>query len=67
MSNVTNIPAREPSILEQARAEVAKEQAEKAKGALKKLLRDRAAAEAVLKGIDLQIADVEQQIADGTL
>jgi hypothetical protein len=66
MSNVTDIPKRELSILEQARAEVAKEQAEKAKTALKALLRQRAQAEAVLKGIDLQIADLEHQIADGT-
>lgn len=67
MTNVTNIPQRELSIREQAQAEVAKEQAEKAKGAMKTLLRQRAQAESVLKGIDLQIADLEAQINDGTL
>lgn len=60
-------PIKSPTILEQARAEVAKEQAERAKAILVRLLRDRAAAEAVIKGIDLRIADAEQQIADGTL
>ena len=66
MSNVTQLP-RELSIREQAEAEVAKEMSEKAKGQMKVLLRQRAAAESVVKGIDLQIADLEQQIADGTL
>lgn len=65
MSNVTTI-AKTPSVLEQAREEVAKEQAEKAKAALKNLLRQRAQAESVLRGIDVQIRDVETQIADGT-
>lgn len=65
-SNVKNL---EPllSIREQAEQEVRKEQAEKAKNKLKDLLRQRAAAEAVVKGIDLQLADLEQQITDGTL
>jgi hypothetical protein len=66
MSKITEMPQRELSILEQARAEVAKEQAEKAKTALKILLRQRAQAETVLKGIDAQISDLETQIADGT-
>lgn len=55
------------SIREQAEQEVKKEQAEKAKNKLKDLLRQRAAAESVVKGIDLQLADLEQQITDGTL
>lgn len=65
---VTDIsPKRELTIREQAEAEVRREQAEKAKTKMKQLLRDRAAAEAVVKGIDLQLADLEQQIADGTV
>lgn len=66
-NNITPIPERQLSVREQAELEVKKEQAEKAKGMMKALLRQRAAAEATLKGIDLQIADLEQQIADGTL
>lgn len=54
------------SILEQAQAEVQKELDAKNLEKMKKLLRDRAAAESVLRGIDMQIADLEQQIADGT-
>lgn len=67
MTNVTNIPKAELSILEQAKQEVANELAVKAKERIKAKLRERAAAEAVLKGIDLQIADLEAQIADGTI
>jgi F0F1-type ATP synthase membrane subunit b/b' len=55
------------SIREQAEQEVRKELAEKAKNKMKDLLRQRASAEAVVKGIDLQIADLEQQIVDGTI
>lgn len=65
MANVTEM--KQPSIREQAELEVRKEQAAKALEKMKAKLRERAAAEAVLKGIDLQIADLEQQIADGTL
>lgn len=64
--NLTPIKS-EPTVREQAEMEVRQERAAKAKDAMKKLLRDRAAAEAVVKGIDVQIADLEQQIADGTL
>ena len=67
MTNITQVPERQLSIREQAELEVRREQAEKAKTAMKNLVRQRAAAEAALKGIDLQIADLEQQIADGTL
>lgn len=54
------------SILEQAKAEVAKELAAVALTKMKALLKQKAAAEEVVKGIDRQIADYEQQIADGT-
>lgn len=67
MSNITQVTERQLSVREQAELEVKREQAEKAKGLMKNLLRQRAAAEAALKGIDLQIADLEQQINDGTL
>lgn len=63
MSKITPIQS---SIREQAEAEVRKELSAKNLEKMKRLLRDRAGAEAVLKGIDLQIADLEQQIADGT-
>lgn len=62
---ITKIAAK--SILEQAQAEVQKELDAKNLEKMKKLLRDRAAAETVLRGIDMQIADLEQQIADGTI
>jgi len=54
------------SIREQAEAEVRKELAAKALEKMKGILRQRAAAEAVLKGFDAQILDMERQIADGT-
>lgn len=66
-NNVTPMPERQLSVREQAELEVKKEQADKAKGLMKDLLRRRSSTEAILKGIDLQIADLEQQIADGTL
>lgn len=55
------------SIREQAEAEVKKELADKAKEKLKAKLRELAAANAVVKAIDLQIADLESQITDGTI
>lgn len=55
-----------PSIRDQAEAEVRKELAAKALEKMKSILRQRAAAEAVLKGFDAQILDLERQIADGT-
>lgn len=67
MSNVTQIPTPELSIREAAEAEVRAEQAKGNKEKMKKLLRDKIAAEQVLKGIDMQIADLEQQIIDGTI
>jgi hypothetical protein len=66
MSNVTKIE-KPLSVREQAEAEVRKELAEKAKDKMKVLLRQRAGAVAVVNSIDLQIADLEQQIADGTV
>jgi hypothetical protein len=61
---LVNTPAL--SIREQAEAEVRKELAAKALEKMKSILRQRAAAEAVLKGFDAQILDLERQIADGT-
>jgi hypothetical protein len=64
-----NAPTKLPtklSIREQAQLEVAKETDQKNLYKMKGLLRDRVAAEQVLRGIDMQIADLEQQIADGT-
>lgn len=55
------------TIREQAEAEVRKELAAKAVEKMKAKLRELAAANAVVKGIELQINDLEQQIADGTL
>lgn len=64
---MNQVPQRELTVREQAELEVRKELAEVAKSKMKKLLRDRAAAEAVVKGIDLQIVDLEAQISDGTV
>jgi hypothetical protein len=64
--NITPITPT-PSIREQAEAEVRKELADKALFQMKAKLRDLAAAQAVVKGIELQINDLEAQIADGTL
>jgi len=63
MSNVTRVNL---SVREQAAAEVRKELHEKAKEKMKVLLRQHAAALAVVKGIELQITDLETQIDDGT-
>ena len=54
------------SIREQAEQEVRKELGAKALEKMKGILRDRAKAEAILKGFDVQIADLERQIEDGT-
>lgn len=54
------------SIREQAEQEVRKELGAKALEKMKGILRDRAKAEAILKGFDAQIADLERQIEDGT-
>jgi hypothetical protein len=65
--NIKELPQREMTVREQAEAEVRKERAVKAVTEMKKLLRNKVEAEAVIKGIDLQIADLERQIEDGTL
>jgi hypothetical protein len=49
-----------------AEAEVRKEAADAAKLKMKGLLRERASAVAILAGIDIRIADYEQQIESGT-
>lgn len=56
-----------PTIRQQAEAEVRKELAAKALEKMKVQLRNLAAAQAVVKGIELQITDLETQINDGTL
>ncbi len=61
------VAPREMTIREQAEAEVKKEQAAKALGTMKSKLRDLAAAQSVVKGIEVQIVDLERQIEDGTL
>lgn len=61
--NVKTMPL---TVRQQAELEVNEERAKKAKEKMKSLLRQRADAEAMLKGIDLQIQDLEQQIKDGT-
>lgn len=65
IANIGN--TKTPTILEQARAEVQKEQSEKAKRLMVAKLREIAAATAVLKGLEAQLADLEQQANDGTI
>lgn len=61
--NVKNITL---TVRQQAEQEVREERTKKAKEEMKKLLRQRADAETVLAGIDIQIKDLEQRIEDGT-
>ena len=63
---MNEVPKRELTIREQAEQEVKKENAAKALKQMTQILRERAAAETVLKGFDAKIADLERQIADGT-
>jgi len=49
-----------------AKAEIAKEQAEKAKTALVKKLRERDTAQRIVANIDREIEDLKQSIADGS-
>lgn len=65
MTNVATLPVK--SIRQQAQEEVQKELAARAIDTMKRKLRELASAQAVVKGIELQIADLEVQIADGTL
>lgn len=68
MTNVKDIgTTSEPSIRELAEREVRKEMTDKAIKKMKDLLRQKADAETVVRGFDMQIKDLEQQIADGTL
>lgn len=64
---MTLTPPTTLSVRQQAEQEVRKELAAKALEKMKNILRDRAKAEAVLKGFDVQIADLERQIEDGTV
>jgi hypothetical protein len=57
---------RSPTLREQAEAEVCEELLERHKREMKQLLREKAGAEQVARGIDMKIADLEQRIADGT-
>ena len=63
---LNEVPQRELTIREQAALEVRKEQAARALNEMKKMLTHLAAAEAVVKGFEMKIADMERQIADGT-
>ena len=53
-------------VLIEARAEIAKENADKAKAALVKKLRELVLAEKVVSNIKRDIADLEQSIEDGS-
>lgn len=53
-------------VAEEARAEIAKEKAEKAKTALVKKLRDLDAAKRVVANIEREVKDLEESIADGS-
>lgn len=64
--NVTTLE-KKLTVLEQAKAEVAKEQTEKAKKLMVSKLREIAAAEAVLKGLNMQLEDLQAQVDAGTL
>jgi hypothetical protein len=66
MTNVTAI-APALSIRQQAEEEVRKEQGARALSLMKSKLRDLASAQTIVKSIELQIVDLERQIADGTL
>ena len=61
------IMSAKSTLLQEAEAQVRKEAAEKAKSAMVDLVRQRAAAQKALAAIELRIADLEQQIVDGTL
>ena len=54
------------TITETARAEVAKEDAEKAKAALVKKYRELSAAKKVVQNVEREVADLEASIADGS-
>ena len=54
------------TVREQAEAEVREEMAKAAVIKMKLLLKNKIAAKKVLAGIEVEITDLEQQIADGT-
>lgn len=49
-----------------ARAEIVKEQADRAKVALVRKLRDLASAQNIVRNIEREVADLEASIADGS-
>lgn len=53
-------------VVAEARAEIAKEQGEKAKSALVKKLRDLSNAQNIVRNIEREITDLEASIADGS-
>lgn len=63
MSNVVQKPK---TIREQAEEKVQAEQMEKHLAAMTSLIRQRASTEQALAGINMQIADLEARISDGT-
>ena len=69
MSNVTDIKGTgvdAASIEEQARRELAEEQAKKAKEALKIKLRSLSQAQQIVKNIEREIEDLKASLADGS-
>lgn len=55
------------AVKEQAKADMARELAEKAKAALIKQMRVVETARQILRAEEMKLADIEQQIGDGTL
>ena len=66
MSNVEQIGTTEISVLEQAKREVAHEVKQVNVKKMKVLLKQKHDAEEIVRGIDAQIADLNQQIENGT-
>lgn len=64
---MNEVAKRTPTIRQLAEAEVRSELAAKALVKMKAKLHELASAQAVVKGIELQIADLEVQLRDGTL
>lgn len=54
-------------VKDEAQAEFTKEKTEKAKAALIRQMRVVEQARTILRGEELKLADIEQQITDGTL
>lgn len=66
MSNITKVGPVTPSLREQAEAKVREEMNANNLVKLTNLIRQREQTKKALAGIELQIEDLEQQIADGT-